>query len=73
MNIIAHYKENKSRKMTFMQNMRDIYFHLHNGKKSVGFCIVAVAVNYYICRHYVLDFQWWIFILSSEYFVLEIF
>ena len=73
MRIINHYRENKARKMTFMQNMKDIYFHLHNGKKSIVFCISSIAINYYVCSHYIISNQWWIFILSSEYFVLELF
>ena len=47
------------------------FFNLHSGKKTYFSCTGAIGLNYYL---YTLKIpaELWIFVLSTEYFIVEI-
>jgi hypothetical protein len=71
MNILSHYRDNKKEGMTFIKNVKDIFFHLHNGKKRVLICILSMVVNYLAYKHGISTPEW-ILLLSIEFLALEL-
>ncbi len=71
MNILRHYKDNKKEGITFFKNIKDVFFHLHNGKKRILVCLVALVVNYIAYKHS-LSINEWTLLLSIEYFILKL-
>jgi hypothetical protein len=71
MNILKHYRDNKKEGMAFFKNIKDIFFHLHNGKKRILVCIIALVVNYIAYKHSI-SINEWILLLSTEYFILKL-
>jgi hypothetical protein len=70
MNIIGHYQENKKLNMSLWCNLKDIFFHLHNGKKRILACLTSLIVNYLAYKH-CISINEWIVLLSTEYIIIE--
>jgi hypothetical protein len=70
MKLLKKYKENKKR-MTFWQNLKDVFYHLHSGKKTYIYWLSVIAINYILLGKH-LPLEMWIFALSSEYAIGKI-
>ena len=70
MDIVSRFKDNSKRKMTLARNIKDIFFCLHNGRKTYALCFIFIALNWYLIGKG-LSLELWIFILSSEWFLTE--
>ena len=68
--MIKKFKEDRQTSIWFA--IKELWFNLHSGKKSIITYFSAIGFNYWLYKHS-QDVVLWIFVLSTEYFIGKIF